>query len=409
MNELSVTELTAHIKGLLERDPLLEDVWVEGEVSNCRNYASGHWYFSLKDDAASIRCVMWKFQAARQDHLPEDGGKFRMHGRVSVYADRGEYQLQVDRVEPAGLGELHARFEALKRKLAAEGLFEAERKRPLPAYPMRIGIVTSRQAAALRDVLNVLERRWPVAELLLAPTAVQGESAPPQIVRALAAVGAAGVDLVILTRGGGSLEDLWAFNDEAVARAIVACPVPVVAGVGHEIDFSIADFAADLRAPTPSAAAELATPDVGELRMSVDASRLRIERLVGRRVETAGEVHGQLQQRLARCAPSRRIAEARQDLSDFRDRMRRATAADLRLRRAGLQARAERLEAISPQAVLDRGFALVSRDRDGSTVRRTGDVAPGEALRIRLSDGQIEALAAGQPRLFEPDDEEKPT
>ena len=407
MSPLSIAELSAHIKDLLEGDPLLEDVWVEGEVSNCRPYASGHWYFSLKDEKATIGCVMWKFQAQRQQHLPEDGGRFRMHGRVSVYAERGQYQLLVDQVEPAGQGDLHARFEALKRKLEAEGLFDADRKRPLPAFPMRIGIVTSRQAAALRDVLNVLARRWPVAEVLLAPTQVQGEAAPPQIVAAIEALGRAGVDLVIVTRGGGSLEDLWAFNDEAVARAIAACPVPLISGVGHEVDFSIADFVADLRAPTPSAAAELATPDIDELRLALDGARMRLDRRMTARLGAAEDLLAALRRRLALAGPARRLAEARERRTQRTARLVRAAQGELRLRRAGLAARAERLAALSPEAVLARGYAHVTRKTDGRTVTRSGDLNAGEGLRIRVAEGSFEALVAGQPSLFDTHEEDE--
>ncbi|MCE7938993.1 MAG: exodeoxyribonuclease VII large subunit, partial [Chloroflexi bacterium CFX6] len=285
MNAYSVTALSDHIKAILEDDPELGDVWVEGEVSNCRPAASGHWYFVLKDEGATLSCVIWKSSAAALSTLPADGQRFLMHGAVSVYGPAGRYQYYVDHCEPAGLGDLHQRFEALKARLAEEGLFDAARKRPLPAYPMRIGVVTSRQAAALRDICNVLARRWPAAEVRLAPTLVQGDAAPDQIVAALAAVARAGVEVVLLARGGGSLEDLWAFNDERVARAIAACPVPVVCGVGHEIDFTIADFVADVRAPTPSAAAEMVTPDARELRLAVDDRRLRLTRSVADRVD----------------------------------------------------------------------------------------------------------------------------
>jgi exodeoxyribonuclease VII large subunit len=401
MTPLSITDLTAHIKDLLENDPTLDDAWVEGEVSNCRAYGSGHWYFSLKDEGASISCVMWKFQALRQQFLPEDGGRFVMHGRVSVYADRGNYQLVVDQIEPAGQGLLHQRFEQLKAKLAGEGLFDAERKRPLPAYPLKLGIVTSRQAAALQDVLKVLARRWPVAEVLLAPTAVQGDAAPPGIVAALEAVGRAGVDLVILCRGGGSLEDLWAFNDEAVARAIAACPVPVISGVGHETDFTIADFVADLRAPTPSAAAELATPDADELRMAVDAARMRLERSAEARVMRAGERLEGLQRRMERAAPGRGLRESRQKTAELAARLRRSMQGELRLRRAELGARIESLEALSPLAVLARGYAQVTDMRDGRTLRSVAEAAPGSGILVRLADGRFEAVVAGQAPLFE--------
>jgi exodeoxyribonuclease VII large subunit len=251
---------------------VLQDLWLEGEVSNWKHAPSGHIYFTLKDEAASIRCAMWRSNIQRAAYLPAgDGEAVLAHGYVSVYEPQGVYQFYVDDVQPVGLGSLYARFEQLKARLQAEGLFDADRKRSLPHFPRRIGVVTSPSGAVLRDILNVLRRRYPLAEVIVAPTLVQGPEAPAQIVRALERVGQVpGVDVIILARGGGSLEDLWAFNDEAVARAIVAAPVPVVSGVGHETDFTIADFAADLRAPTSSAAAELVTPDRAALRQQVE-------------------------------------------------------------------------------------------------------------------------------------------
>ncbi|MBK7781347.1 MAG: exodeoxyribonuclease VII large subunit [Ardenticatenia bacterium] len=400
MSALTVTQLSAHIKGLLDQDALLRDVWVEGEASNCKEAVSGHWYFTLKDPGASLSCVMWKGQAALQSYLPEDGRAFQMHGVVSAYPAQGKYQLMVDQIEPLGQGDLHREFERIKAKLDAEGLFDPARKRRLPPYPRRIGLVTSPGAAALQDVLKVLGRRWPVAELFLAPTLVQGDAAPPQIVAALQAIGRAGVDVVLLIRGGGSLEDLWAFNDERVARAIVDCPVPVVSGVGHEIDFSIADFVADLRAPTPSAAAELATPDAWELRQRVDGLQAFLTRKLVDQLAQAREGHRTLTARLGRAAPQRGLAEQRRAMAQLVGRLQRAAQADLRLRRSQTQGLAEGLSALSPQAVLARGYAHVRRLRDGRTVSSTADVGPAEGLNITVADGQIAAVTAGQGRLF---------
>jgi len=400
MNPFSVAELTEHIKALFEGDPTLADVWVEGEVSNCKAHASGHWYFSLKDAEATVGCVIWKYQAAGLVHLPEDGRRFLMHGTVSVYAAQGRYQFYVDQCEPAGLGDLHREFELLKARLEAEGLFDDARKRPLPRYPERIGVVTSPQAAAFRDVCQVLARRWPVAEVVLAPTLVQGDGAPARIIAALAAVGGAGVDVVILTRGGGSIEDLWAFNDAALARAIAACPVPVVSGVGHEIDFTIADFVADVRAPTPSAAAELATPDVRELRMAVDERRDRLLRLVGGRVEAARFDADRLAHRLRLAAPQRAIRDHRGRVADRHGRLGRGIETRVRLARVGLDALTRRLATLSPSATLARGYAHVTRTGDGRTVRSTMDVGAGVGLRVRVADGAFGAVVEGQASLF---------
>jgi exodeoxyribonuclease VII large subunit len=401
MTPLSVSELSAHIKALLDADPTLAEVWVEGEVSNCRPAASGHWYFSLKDEGATIACVIWKGVAFAMAHLPEEGRRFLMHGAVSAYAAQGRYQFYVDRCEPAGLGDLHRRFELLKAKLDAEGLFDPERKRPLPRYPARIGIVTSPQAAAFRDVCHVLERRWPTVEVILAPTLVQGDSAPAQIVAAIEAIGRAGVDLVIVTRGGGSIEDLWAFNDEGVARAIAACPVPVIAGVGHEIDFTIADFVADLRAPTPSAAAELATPDARELRLAVDDRRDRMAALAGGRLMDARGGVDRLAHRLRLATPHRTVQGARERVAEHRERLARSLTSRLRLSSAGVDGARGRLDALSPQATLARGYAHVTRARDGGTVRSKKDVGSGTGLRIRVADGAFGAVVEGQQTLFD--------
>ncbi len=401
MTPLTITELNAYIKALIDGDPVLADVWVEGEVSNCKPAASGHWYFSLKDEGGTVACVIWKGQALGMVHLPEDGRRFLMHGYVSVYPAQGRYQYYVDHCEPAGLGDLHREFERLKARLDAEGLFDPERKRPLPRYPERIGIVTSPQAAALRDVGRVLERRWPVAEVILAPTLVQGEGAPAQIARAIERIGRAGVDVVIVTRGGGSIEDLWAFNDEGVARAIAACPVPVIAGVGHEIDFTIADFVADLRAPTPSAAAELATPDARELRQAVDERRDRLAAATGERLAASRVDVERLAHRLGRATPHRTVQAARVRVLDHRERLARDVSTRLRLAQTRVDGVRGRLAALSPQATLARGYAHVTLARDGRTVRLKRDVGAGVGVRVRVADGSFGAVVEGQAGLFD--------
>jgi len=397
----SVSDLTAYIKALFDDEPVLADVWVRGEVSNCRPAASGHWYWTLKDGEASLRCVMWRYQAAQQSCLPDDGAAILVHGAMSVYPAGGQYQLYVDHCEAVGQGDLARQFERLKAKLEAEGLFAPVRKRPLPAFPRRIGIVTSAGAAALADVCHVLARRWPSAELRLAPTLVQGDGAPDEIVAALGAIGRAGVELVILCRGGGSLEDLWAFNDERVARAIVACPVPVICGVGHETDFTIADFVADVRAPTPSAAAEVATPDARELAMLVDEVRERLAHEIRGRLDGAAlEARGRAR-RLAVASPGRAVAEAGRRVADRRERLARALAASVRLRRAEVEGRGRRLATLNPAATLARGYAHVSRRADGRPVRSAGDVTAGEAIDVRVHDGGFGAVVEGQRTLFE--------
>lgn len=392
----TVGELTRHIRNLLEADISLRNVWLRGEISNLSRPASGHVYFSLKDAGASLKCVMWRSAVEFLGWQPEHGAQVLARGRISVYPQGGVYQLYVDELHPAGVGDLHARFEELRERLRAEGLFEIERKRPLPAFPRLLGVVTSPQAAALRDVLQVLRRRWPLVKVLLAPTLVQGHMAPPQIVAALRALDARDdVDLILLVRGGGSLEELWAFNDEGVARAIGACRHPVVCGVGHETDFTIADFAADVRASTPTAAAELAVPDQAELRRRVRAHGAQVEEQVLRRLAEARQGLEREERSLARLSPRGRIEAERQRLDELSRRASQALLHSLALRRAALgRARAQML-ALSPQATLERGYAIVRREDTGAVVRSVQQAQPGDDLRIQVQDGELTAVTKG--------------
>jgi exodeoxyribonuclease VII large subunit len=389
----TVSQLTQYIKEVLELDPELQDVQVRGEISNLSRASSGHLYFTLKDAGASIGCVMWRTAASALTWQPEHGAAAVARGRISVYPVRGSYQLYVDELYPAGLGDLHARFEQLRERLRAEGLFDEARKQPLPAFPRVVGLVTSPQAAALRDVLQVLRRRYPLVRVLLAPSMVQGEAAPPQIVAALQALDTRDeVDLILLVRGGGSLEELWAFNDERVARAIVACVHPVVSGVGHETDFTIADFVADLRAPTPSAAAELAVPDQAELRARVEGWA---DQLAGGLVRRLGRLRQALegqQRALQRLSPQARVDTLRQQVDDLTGRASRALAHRLEMRRSGLAGLQARLAALSPQATLERGYAIVRRRETGELVRRVAQVGGGDALSVRVEDGEFGAV-----------------
>ena len=400
MNAITVAELNERIKSVLTQAPELEDVWVKGEVSNASQAYSGHWYFTIKDDDASLDCVMWKGVAARQTVQPANGSAFTFHGNVGFYQKNARVQLVVDLLEQEGIGDLHRRFEALKRLLEAEGLFDPGRKRRLPAYPRRLGIVTSLEAAALRDVCHILQRRWPSVEVFVAPTRVQGAEAPAEIVAALECIVKAQVDVVIVTRGGGSIEDLWAFNEEIVARAIAACPVPTISGVGHETDTTIADFVADVRAATPSVAAEIATPDGHELSLVIDEWRARLGRAAERRLRTARDGTASAGRRLAVASPRRPITAWRESIEGRRDRMRRALMAELGVSKARLDGRARRLGALSPRAILERGFAHVTNTKTNAPVRSTADVSTGDALRIAVSDGDIDAVARGQGRLF---------
>lgn len=385
----TVTELTRYIRELFEIDYRLQDVEVTGEISNFTRARSGHLYFTLKDEAAQLKCVMWRSAAENLLFRPEDGDAVVAYGRISVYEAGGVYQLYADRLEPAGRGDLALAFEKLKAKLAAEGLFAAEHKKPLPRFPRKIGIVTSADAAALRDILNVLRRRYPLASVLIAPTLVQGKDAPPQIIRALQWLdGRNDIDLIILARGGGSLEDLWAFNDEQLARAIFAARHPIISGVGHEVDFTIADFVADVRAPTPSAAAELAVPDISELKPVLAGVQTALTAEMEARLQQARWQVQSLARNLAHLSPRGQLDNARQRTDHLLDRL--DNAMHIRLERAAnrLELVQARLAGVSPLATLSRGYAIV-RHPDGRIVRSVQEAAPGDDLSVQLADGKI--------------------
>jgi exodeoxyribonuclease VII large subunit len=437
-NVYSVTRLNREVRLLLERG--LAVIWLEAELSNFTQPASGHWYFTLKDPEAQIRGAMFRQRNLNVGFTPRSGQLVLVRGRVSLYEPRGDYQMILDHMEEAGVGALKREFERLKARLAAEGLFAAERKRPLPAFPRRIGLITSPSGAAIRDVLHILKRRYPPAQVLIYPSPVQGAAAVPALIEALKLASArADCDVIILARGGGSLEDLWAFNDEAVARAIRACAIPVVSGVGHEIDFTIADFVADVRAPTPSGAAELVVPDRQAL---LNTLRRIGERLVqsGRReLRTGLQRLAHLQHRLQRTHPGVRLQQSAQRLDELEQRLRQAlrtqvqhqnirlshalTAllratpaqrlavlaarnAELRIRlRHALQRRVEasghrlrlaqqKLDTVSPLATLARGFAVVTR-ADGSVITDAGTVSVGDEIRARVERGSVRARVTG--------------
>ncbi|WP_119069343.1 exodeoxyribonuclease VII large subunit [Aggregatilinea lenta] len=388
----TVHQITLYIRDLFDLDLTLQDVWIEGEVSNFKQAASGHLYFTLKDANSELACVMWRSQAAQLSALPRHGDAVLVHGRIAVYEARGQYQLYCDMLQPAGVGELNRQFELLKAKLDAEGLFDAERKRALPRTPHRIGVVTSPTTAAFQDIQNVIRRRYPLVEILLSPAQVQGRDAAPQIIAALDRLNRRDdIDVILLARGGGSLEDLWCFNDEALVRAVAASRLPVVTGVGHEIDFTLVDFAADHRAPTPSAAAELLTPDGAALRQEL---RLRRDRLEGALLNALDGWRDRLeanQRWLERLSPAVTVQNARQRVDDMTGRMDAALRRTLERRRDRLDARARALHAASPDALLARGYAMVSRTADGRRVTSIQDAAEGTSLTITLHDGQLTA------------------
>jgi exodeoxyribonuclease VII large subunit len=333
---------------------------------------------------------MWRSNTARQLYVPNHGDAILVHGYVSIYEAGGQYQLYADQIQPVGRGDLHREFELLKNRLEAEGLFDAERKRPLPGLPRRIGVVTSPTAAAFQDVLNVLARRYPLAEVLLSPTLVQGNDAPPQIVAALDALNRTNVDVILMVRGGGSLEDLWAFNDERVARAVAASRLPVVSGVGHEIDFTIVDFVADRRAPTPSAAAEVITPyTLDDLAYTVDQHRRRLADGLAFQIDERRRMVEAEARILASHHPQRHIDNHRQRLDDLSARTSRALGQLVRLRRERLDARHRALLSADPRRILQRGYAIV--ETGGVRLADAQQTAPGAALDIHLARGMLRA------------------
>lgn len=430
---LRPSQLNALARDLLEGS--FAQVWVEGEISNFSRPASGHAYFTLKDERAQVRCALFKPKAQALRFLPRDGLQVLARGRLTLYEARGDYQLVLDHMEEAGEGALRRAFDQLKARLAAEGLFDAARKRPLPAFPRRLGVITSPRGAAVRDVLSVLGRRFPLLAVDVLPVPVQGDGAAAQILDMLRRAGASGrYDVLLLTRGGGSLEDLWAFNDEALARAVAASPVPVVSAVGHEIDSSLTDFAADLRAPTPSAAAELLVPERSELsarlhqrhrqlqallvrtitarvqradqaflKLQALRPQLRLERGRGRleglrrRIDVAVAVRqasgseraARLLRRLDQAHPRRRLQDHGHRLQLLAQRLHAAPVRALGQQRLHLQGLARALAGMSPLATLGRGYAILQRETDGGVVRGPADTAAGEILRARLANGAL--------------------
>jgi len=392
----TVTDLTRHLRQLLEADPGLQGVWVEGEVSNLSRPSSGHIYFTLKDSGASLRCVMWKTEAAHLRFAPQDGMAIEVHGSLGIYEVTGQYQLYADSLRPVGEGALYQEFLRLKAILEAEGLFDPARKRPIPASPRRIGIVTSPTGAALRDMLNTLRRRMPLAEVILAPAPVQGDEAPLALVEALRTLNRVALpDVILLARGGGSMEDLWAFNDEQVVRAVSESQAPVITGVGHETDFTLVDFAADLRAPTPTAAAELATAiTVLALQHTLVERSQILNGSMGSLFERQHNLLEGFQSGLRFYSPTRRVQTERQRVDDMSRRGNAAQAHRLELAGAQLLGLENRLIALGPLAVLKRGYAVVTKNNQ--VVASKSQVQAGDALRIRLRDGEFGARVSGK-------------
>ena len=394
----SVTQISRYLKELMDTDEILQDVWIRGEISGCRTYPSGHCYFTLKDAEAQLPCVFFK-NARLRSSTPElrDGMAIAANGRISLYERDGKMQLYVENVELFGDGALFLRFEQLKARLAAEGLFDESRKRSLPLSPSIVGIVTSPEAAALRDMLRVLRTRFPIAQVILYPSLVQGSEAPTAIAHALDVLNAHGkAEVVILGRGGGSIEDLWAFNEEVVARAIARSRIPVISGVGHETDFTIADLVADYRASTPTAAAAAAVPDMSEWREKL----LEFEEELTESIETylidQRELLGRIRRDLLRLDPKYQLERLQQRLDDTSALLQARMEHILSLRMERLRGIALRLHSLSPLLTIARGFAVVRRDSDQSVVVRTQQVHPGDELTIQVTDGHIHAKVKEQ-------------
>lgn len=446
----SVSQLNREARTLLEKH--FPQVWIEGEISNFSRPASGHWYFTLKDEQAQVRCAMFRARNQALALRPKDGMRVLVRAQISLFEGRGEFQLLVEYMEESGEGALQRAFEALKRKLQAEGLFDSERKRPIPVWPQRVGVITSGSGAAIRDILSTLQRRWPALPVCVYPVPVQGAEAAPAIIAALQTAGArATEDVLILARGGGSMEDLWAFNDEALVRAICACPIPIISGVGHEVDFTLSDFAADLRAPTPTAAAELVSPQIQEWRPRVRELERRLVQHMQRRLSNHGQMVDMLQQRLLH--PGKRIEHMRERVDGLRQRLllqmmrsleqkqllRQRTADGLlrcnpvarrlpllRQRLAQQEAKLlqqgklqvsqrqeilyqqlRQLNLVSPLNVIERGYAIVSSTQ-GKIIQDSRQTRPGQAVRVRLARGELRCrVEESQSGLsFSPEEED---
>ncbi|HEY8487112.1 MAG TPA: exodeoxyribonuclease VII large subunit [Limnochordales bacterium] len=389
---LTVTELTQRIRSRLQADPRLSSVAVAGELSGFKRHsASGHCYFALKDQHSRLNCVMWREWARQVEFEPADGTQVVAVGYVDVYGPAGTYQLYVQRLYPVGLGLLYARLRALYERLAREGLFDEARKRPLPRWPRAVGVVTSLDGAAVRDIAAVIRRRSPSTPVVIAPARVQGDGAAQQVVRGLALLsGWPGVDVIVVARGGGARDELWTFNDESIVRAIASCPVPVISAVGHETDVTLADLAADRRAPTPSAAAELAVPDEAAERARVEGLVRRLQTAMRRRLERGRERWQRLAGHWTLTRPTRWLAAHRQRLDELTARLRSATEQSLHRGRLRWTRWATRLSAADPLALLERGYAVVLDPVQGRPVRRAAQLHPGESVRVELWDGRLD-------------------
>ena len=387
----TVTALNEYIKMKLETDEALMRVFIRGEISNFTNHKSGHFYFTVKDETSRIAAVMFRSSASKLAFIPENGMKVIVGGRVSAYVRDGQYQIYVDTLEPDGVGALYIAYEQLKAKLGAEGLFDEAKKKPLPRYPMRIGVITSPTGAAIRDIINILGRRFPIAEVVLYPSLVQGESAAPQLIEGLRYFNEKkNVNVIIIGRGGGSLEDLWAFNSEALVREVAASELPVISAVGHEIDFTLCDFAADRRAPTPSAAAELAVPERYELKRKLGNVTARLELLEGKKLELLRSTLERMKKSRALTDPRNFIDDKRMALGIAEDKLYNRITFLLERKKSALAGKTAKLDAMNPLSVLSRGYGAAFAP-DGTVIRSAAQVEKGSDISLMLSDGTVRA------------------
>ena len=394
MSIYTVSQVTAYLRDILEEDYDLQSLSVRGEISNTIQASSGHWYFTLKDAHAQLRCVLWRTQAQEILNRPSDGASFIVSGHISLYQARGDVQLYVSDLRPDGLGVLFQQFLDIKNRLQAEGLFDQEKKSSIPSYPNTIGVVTSPDAAALQDVLHVLDRRFPCADLILSPATVQGPSAALTVIQALDRLVSDGrAAVIIICRGGGSMEDLWSFNDESLARAVAQCPIPIVSGIGHETDFTIVDFAADIRAATPSAAAELVTPDGMALRNTLKDQETVLKVRLQNHINECTNRLRQQQFLLGRLSPTSRIIYHRQSIDEIRSFGSTQIRRRLTLYREKVESRIQRLEGVNPSSILSRGYAYITNVGDDSHIDRAAKIKAGEVINLNFFDGRRRATA----------------
>ncbi len=390
----SVTELNNYVKRILDNDENLKNVFVTGEISNFKNHYSGHMYMTIKDEGGAIKAVMFSSYASRLKFVPENGMKVIIFGSVSLYNKDGSYQLYITDMQPDGVGALNLAYEQLKEKLQNEGLFNAEFKKPIPEFPQKIGVMTAPDGAAVRDIFSILKRRYPVAEIVFCPVAVQGERAAPEIAKAIKLFNEQNAaDVLIVGRGGGSLEDLWAFNEEIVARAIFESKIPIISAVGHETDFTIADFVADLRAPTPSAAAELAVPDIFELKSELLGLKQHLSVLMRSMLTGEKERLENFEKQITILSPSNKIINSRQELSNLYEKVVNSITSKLNDEKMKISLLSSKLNALSPLEVLSRGYSISYNN--GLLVKSVNDVKNGDNIKVRVTDGEFFAEVKG--------------